>query len=67
MELFYILGPFLAFISGWVLGLSQKGIHIHVHKEQPKKQEGYNPSMVKHLDPEVKQYYNQTHGLNQWK
>jgi hypothetical protein len=54
----------LVLVAGYVLGLIHKGIHIHVHKEGPKQQEGYNESLAPLLPPEVQNYYKQTQGHN---
>lgn len=55
----------LALAIGYLIGLMQKGIHIH--KEEPKPKEGYNKPMSAMLPPEVQHYYNKTQGQNSWK
>jgi hypothetical protein len=56
----------VAMMCGYAIGLIHKGVHIHMHKEE-KKQEGYNESLVNMLPTEVKQYYSETQGNNNWK
>jgi hypothetical protein len=58
----------IAFVLGLLAGVIPKGIHIHIHKPEQKKQEkeGYNESMAKHLPPEVQNYYQSTGGANKF-
>lgn len=51
-------------MTGYAVGLIHKGIHIHMYKEGPKKQEGYNESLAPLLPSEVQNYYKQTQGHN---
>jgi hypothetical protein len=57
----------LSFALGLIVGLIHKGIHITVnHKQEPPKQEGYNQSLAHLLPAETRNYYESTHGQNQW-
>lgn len=54
----------LCVLLGLVAGIVTKGIHIHIHKEDTAKNEGYNESLAPLLPPEVQNYYNNTNGQN---
>ena len=56
----------LALALGYGIGLIHKGVHIHVHKEQPPQSEEYTESLANMLPAEVQQYYSSTHGQNKF-
>jgi hypothetical protein len=60
------LGIFLCIALGYTMGLIHKGIHIHVHKPETPKQEGYNESLAPLLPAEIQKYYESTKGQNQF-
>lgn len=62
INLLFFLGLVLIFISGYLLGLLQKGIHIHHVDKTNDVPEEYNESLANHLDPEVRRYLDENNG-----
>lgn len=61
-----LLAVVLAIFVGWIIGVSQKGIHIQVG---PKVMEGpvsYNESTEELLPPEVQKYYTANRGYTEF-
>lgn len=55
----------LSIAFGYCIGIIQKGVHIHINKNEFEEKEGYNPSMAQYLPNEVQQYYQKTNGFNE--
>lgn len=54
-------------VIGYVIGVMQHGINITInHKEPEQKPKEYNQSLSHLLPTEVQQYYQSTHGHNQF-
>ena len=53
----------LALIVGYVIGVLQRGIHIHHHHESQEMSEEYNETPIDMLDPEVKNYLDNNDGI----
>lgn len=54
-----------SFITGYVVGLVQKGIHVNINQKQDIPTE-FNPSLASELPPEIQHYYHETKGYNKF-
>lgn len=54
------------FFLGYIVAITQGGIHIHNHGQFDELPVEYNESMLEHLDPEIRRYYEQNNGQNKF-
>lgn len=51
-------------LVGYIVGLAQRGVHVHLHDKKNEVPTEYNQSI--NANEEIKAYYEQTGGINKF-